>query len=127
MYADLAPHVKTLLLEVGASPAAQAALAALARERHRPHLEIRLADWAHRPATAVAVRVLAWRRFPIPLTPRYHVVTRYDDWCGRDGAWLTEIELRRHSMKKVLCFSPRVSTIHYGTLKKSLSLPRGTL
>ena len=32
-----------------------------------------------------------------------------------------------HSMKKVLCFSPRVSTIHYGTLKKSLSLPRGTL
>ena len=32
-----------------------------------------------------------------------------------------------HSMKKVLCFSPRVSTRHYGTLKKSLSLPRGTL
>ena len=64
--------------------------------RHRPHLEIRLADWAHRPATAVAVRVLAWRRLPIPLTPRYHVVTRYDDWCDRDGAWLTETELRQY-------------------------------
>ena len=28
--------------------------------------------------------------------PSYHVMSRYGDWCGRDGAWLTEVELRRH-------------------------------
>ena len=47
------------MLEVGASAGAQDALATLARERERPHLEIRLADWARRPATAAAVRVSA--------------------------------------------------------------------
>ena len=68
----------------------------MARERERPHLEIRLADWARRPATAAAVRVSAWRRLPPPHMPSYHVMSRYGDWCGRDGAWLTEVELRRH-------------------------------
>ena len=33
----------------------------------------------------------------------------------------------RHTLTKVVCFSPQASTRHYGTLEKSLSLPRGTL
>ena len=56
--------------------------------------------------------------------------------CHEAGSVTSSFSLQRahtacdplsHSMKKVLCFSPRLSTIHYGTLKKSLSLPRGTL
>ena len=40
---------------------------------------------------------------------------------------MSEELLPPHLDKSVVCFSPRFSTKHYGTLKKSLSLPRGTL
>ena len=50
-----------------------------------------------------------------------------DDCAGDGGGGARETEAPRHSMKKVMCFSPWFSTVHYGTLKKSLSLPRGTL
>ena len=37
----------------------------------------------------------AWRHRGVPYLPTYHIVTARDTWCGREGAWLTAVQLCR--------------------------------
>ena len=56
---------------------------------------LRLALWAALPASQAKYEVRAWRHRGVPYLPTYHIVTARDTWCGREGAWLTAVQLCR--------------------------------
>ena len=88
-------ELERLLLAVEKSEPLLKDLHALALQRSRPCLELRLALWAALPASQAKYEVRAWRHRGVPYLPTYHIVTARDTWCGREGAWLTAVQLCR--------------------------------
>ena len=87
-------EMRRLLFAVQKSKPLRRDLDELAATRTRPCHDIRLADWAKRPAAQAKYDIRAWRDLGVPFLPIYHVVTRRDRTFGSEGTWLTEQQLR---------------------------------